>query len=244
MEDFEKKSNKRVRRTNKDIEKSIMNATKGMIEDYGLFCISITELAERAITEPPVIYRWYNNLEGLFAKYLETYTFWLPDIIDDISGKNNMSDKEIIKRIFKDIINNLYKDKVLHRVFAWEVADDSNLSTNRLKSKEFAYCYIADEFLPQSSKTVISPMLAIILGGIYYIALTKDKTLCWGIDFSKHSGKKRLIELADRMIELAFSEQKASNEALEIAKKMKNKGIDNKTIVECTGLSISKVQTL
>lgn len=248
MKKNENNVNKRVRRTNRDIEKSIMDATKEMLEEYGFFRISITELAEKANTELPVIYRWYDNLEGLLTHYIQNYDYWFADLIDDIPNKTSLEKRDILKSILKDVIKKLYNDKSLRRILAWEIADDSLSSIKSLKTKETTYSdFILPEYLSLSQKNIkhVDAIMALITGGIYYIALTKHKSSFWGINFNSRSGKQKLFETIDLICDWIFSlNSQQDSQILMVARKLKENKVDQQIIADSTGLSLELINNL
>ncbi|WP_029902080.1 TetR/AcrR family transcriptional regulator [Prevotella sp. 10(H)] len=239
---------KRIRRTNQDIEKDIMAGAKKVIEEHGFLKATLTNLAEAAKTEPPVIYRWFNNMDGVFEKFTDGYSYWLADILDDAWDNKNPDTKLYFKRIFAGLVKDLYRNKSMRQILLWEMAEDNPITSKNIKSREFFYNnYLLDQYLqPLKDKEIhIDVVFALLFGGIYFISLMKDKGKYWGVDFNTSTGRKKLLETADRICDFIFDNSDNHKvETLIIARKMKEKGIADNIIKECTSLSLKQIEEL
>ena len=80
--------------------------------------------------------------------------------------------------------------------------------------------------------------------GIYYLILHRKRSTFWGVDFSKRPERKRFIEAIGQVITLVFNTLEQQKQTVEIARKLKLKGVALDVIVECTGLSNEFVEQL
>ncbi|WP_165043783.1 TetR/AcrR family transcriptional regulator [Dysgonomonas sp. ZJ709] len=242
MEKDQKKVN---RRTNYNLEKDIMAATKQLIEAMGFQKTTLTSIAQLSETTAPVFYKWYDGLDGLFDKFVEKQSLWFTDIVDDAFDKRKAEDVEAyLKRILNGLVKDLYKNKTMQQVLIWEMVEDNKTTARSVKSREIIYNrYLIEEYLKSFTErgVNINVIMGLLVGGIYYLTLIKDKSTYWGIDFNTRDGKKQLLETLDQICEWLFSKLLPDKQVIEIASKMKSKGIDIQIISDCTGLMLDQI---
>ena len=236
------------RRTNEEIETQIFGATLKVVEKCGFAKTTMKAIALEARMQERVLYkRFPEGLGDLLSQFAnQQYRFWLHQPIIKANRHGEHDEYRSNKHFFTEIIKTLYADKGLRQLLIWQLSEENPAISETLAASEAMYSATVSTF-SQSIKQKnphLGTTLAIILGGIQYIALLKEKTPYWETDFNTDKGKQHLIEVVNEMIDTAFTGAMPSDDAIQIATNMKNKGIDNKTIAECTGLSIAQILNL
>ncbi|WP_163355486.1 TetR/AcrR family transcriptional regulator [Dysgonomonas sp. 25] len=243
-----------LRRTNYELDKTILDSTKALIEECGVAKLTFTAITAKANVAPMVVYNRFGDLEGVLDKLVEKDIEWFTDILDDAAkSRKKLTSKAYLKRVLKAFIMKLYKDKYLRQIIAWELSENNNTITRSLAVREFMYRHIISEYmleLKDKKGIDVNLVLAFLFGGIYYIMLIKDKHAYWGIDFNLQNSKKDLHDLVDKICDLIFSYNTSEKDVIEmntkmkIATNMKKEGLTSEMIAKITGLEIELIQGL
>lgn len=147
-------------------------------------------------------------MDGLFDKFVDKQSLWFTDIVDYAFDKRKADDvKAYLKRILNRWVEGLYKNKTMQQVLIWEMVEDNKTTARSVKSREIIYNrYFIKEYLKPFSDIGmnINVIMALLVGGIHYLTLIKEKSTYWGIDFNTRDGKKQLLETLDQICEWLF----------------------------------------
>ncbi|MDU1906078.1 MAG: TetR/AcrR family transcriptional regulator [Dysgonomonas sp.] len=238
---------KRIRRTNYNLEKDILAGAKKVIEEHGFLKATLTSLSEASKTEPPIIYRWFKDLNGVFDKFTDGYKDWFVDVLDDSLDKKDPNTKNYFKRVFRTLIKGLYKDKSMLQILLWELSEKNTTTDRTLRSRESSYFnyLLAEHLYPLKNTHInIEVIFALLFGGIYYLCLIKDKGEFWGIDFNTRIGKRKLLETTDLICDWIFTQPEYDSRIMEIARKLKNSGVSNEIIAQSTSLTKEEIESI
>ncbi len=72
----------RVRRTNAEIDNTVMTELEKLVIKRGFGNVLVTELMANARLAPPVFYRRYGSIDNLYDKLAQRYDFWINNTID------------------------------------------------------------------------------------------------------------------------------------------------------------------
>lgn len=243
------KKKRRNRRTNLEVEKDIMEAVKAIIEEVGFANTTLTAVAQKAKVEPQVIYNRFNDLSGLFDKFVQRYDYWFSDIIDsNVEELNSSNSEAFLEQMLDNMIESLYKNKSMQEILIWEIAENNRTTVRYAKMREINaehfIRYYGDLF--KGTNININVIVSLLIGGAYYLILRKDRSTFCNIDFNTKSGKEQLIESINTFCSWMFSSINNPNhlDALQIARNMKNDGMDSANIAKYTELSIDVINSL
>ena len=79
----------------------------------------------------------------------------------------------------------------------------------------------------------IAAISALIIGGIYYLNLHRDRSLFSGIDIKKESGLKRIEDAIVMMGHMIYQYKESKDLKLIIAERFKKEGISQDIIDKC-----------
>lgn len=238
---------KRIRRTNNEVERDIMAAVKSLVEEKGFANVTLSGIAQKAKVELPVIYNRYTDLNGLFEIFIEKYSFWLNDILENYIDLFKSGNYDVfLSKFLRDVVFELYKDKGMQRLILWEVSEGNVITSKTSKLREantniFVKSY---ENIFKDVDLDFNTLTALVMGGIYYQILHRDRSKFCDVDFTTEEGKARLVKTIDKVYSWVFSLVKPNSQMEETALKLKNKGVDIEIIAECTGLSIDQISLL
>lgn len=235
---------KRIRRTKVDIEEQIIASAIQLIEKKGFSDITLTGIAQKAHIEPIVFYNRYKDLNGFFDELVKQYDYWFSDTTKGYEG--DLYTKEGYSYIFKQLFDSLSENKMMQQLLKWELSTVNQTTIRTAGLREFHTIPLVQSFekIFQSSSVDISSVSAFLVGGIYYLILHKELSKFSGIDVSTDAGKEKIHKAIDYLSTIFFKEIKPSQEVIDVAKKMKQNGIEKSIIITCTGLSDPMVDAL
>ena len=79
----------------------------------------------------------------------------------------------------------------------------------------------------------ISAISSLIIGGIYYLNLHRERSKFSDIDLNTEQGQQRIEKALDTFGKMIFHFHEQVNYKREIAKRLKEKGISDEIIKEC-----------
>lgn len=236
---------RRPRRTNLALDRDIMNAAKTVIEANGFANTTLTAIMQEAGIEPNVFYKRFDNLDKLFDHFVQHYDYWFSNIVDINTAPNDH--KTIYSSLLVQLARQLYRNKSMQKILIWELSED-NATTRRTarlrESNSKDMLEILNEHF-ENSEIDMAVVTALMIGGIYYLTLHKDRSTFCGIDFSTRAGKAKLLETIEKASDCIFKfNEQAALKTKSIARHMKEEGLDYEMIARCTGLKTEDVAEL
>ncbi len=195
---------RRERRTKAAIETDLWRAIEKQIIKNGVNNLTITGISQEAKFEPTVIYNRFSNMNDLLGKYLREHDYWLNNTIK-IDKKEDP--KENLKKAFTSLIEALYENEVMQKILVWELSKASPIGNRTAMNREIHSDAIFAYFNKMLNVTgsEVRPLMALIMGGIYYLTLYKKISTFSRINFDSDQGKEILIKTVENIIEHSFS---------------------------------------
>lgn len=233
----------RVRRTYHELKEATLRAVSELSKEKGLASITIVDIGEKAGIRADVLKRNYTSVEKILSLYAASVDYWISDLFDPKHPLETGNEKVMIEA-FTRLTNELYNDPEMQKLLIWELSED-NATTRRLAANRevfYAEVFAGYNKLFKDTGLHIDIIAALINAGIYYLILHRKRSTFWGVDFSKRTEKKRFLEAISQTVTLLFNALQEQKRTLDIARKMKEKGIADEVIAECTGLDIEAVK--
>ena len=79
--------------------------------------------------------------------------------------------------------------------------------------------------------------MAVIVAGMYYIILRKERSTFCSIDFNTKNGKRLLADTMVKIIVYLNKQGEQNKKVMEIARILKQNNVDERIIIESTGIS-------
>jgi len=233
-ENTEKK--RRVRRTKITIERDVLNAVASLVEEVGFANVTLTGVAQRAQIEATVFYRRYANLEELFDQYTHKYDYWLGNLAEMMPS--DLSDEEAFKWILKNLTIALYKNKGMQQLLIWELSHDNQVTRRTSGLRELINEPLIRllEYRFKDSGIDMNVICAMMISGIYYLILHRNRSKFCDVDFATKKGKDRLESAVEQLASILFGELKRKQEILEIAARLRAEGVSESIINKCMAL--------
>lgn len=198
---------RRPRRSKADIEDAIHKAAVSQIKKKGFSLALVTDIVKRAKIEPVVFYNRYKNLDEFYDTFVKDYDYWLSDLVRD--SIENIDSEEAYSNVIEKILNNLLSDDIMTELLRWEVAEGNNITerTARLRTMHAVDIFRNFEEKHTDIGIDVTAVSALLVAGIYYMLLHKDRSSMIGIDINQAAGKRRIVNAIREISRLIFQEK-------------------------------------
>lgn len=221
---------RRPRRSKANLIECINNAAEDQIKKDGFSNVLVTDIIKRAKIEPAVFYNRFENLESFMSEFVKRYDYWFSDILKDVNSQATNGDNltAILQHLFQELNN----DSIMLELLKWEVANNNNITTRTAMLREIHILPLVTEFEARfKEKDIdIAALTALIIGGLYYLSLHKDRSPFSGIDINNENGSKRILNAIKYFVDKIYEEDKLYKEKISIADKLKEAGISDDII--------------
>ena len=236
-----KKEKKRIRRTNLQVENAISTAMDKLVEREGLLKITANMLMAEANIESPVFYNRYTSIDDLIYEYISDKDFWVAGKLPYKDINKEGPEEYYIQTVLK-LAKMLYESKFTRDVLAWELKSDSEAASRLagLKEMENEALLVYYSKIFKDSGIDIRGITALLIAGVYYLYMHKDKSTFCGIDLNTESGRAGFAQLLRWIVSRVFAclqDGYADSRTVETARRMAEKGIDTGTISDVLEIS-------
>ena len=206
---------RRPRRSKADIEDAIHKAAVSQIKKKGFSLALVTDIVKRAKIEPVVFYNRYKNLDEFYDTFVKDYDYWLSDLVRD--SIENIDSEEAYSNVIEKILNNLISDDIMTELLRWEVAEGNNITerTARLRTMHAVDIFRNYEEKHAGIGIDVTAVSALLVAGIYYMLLHKDRSSMIGIDINQTAGKRRIVNAVREISRLMFQDRENSRPDLD-----------------------------
>lgn len=226
---------RRPRRTKAVVDESIIKAAEAEILENGFSDALVSNIVKRAKIEPRVFYLRYKDLKVFYDSFVKRYDYWFSELLKGLDA-NEVSAKSL-KAILTSLIENLNQESVMLELLRWEVANGNEITKRTAMLREFHTINLAHEYdhVFRSSGIDIVAVSTLLIAGIYYLTLHKDRATFCGIDLKTEEGIRRLEEAMGWLVDKLFELKSEIDNKRSIAEKLRQHGISEDIIADCLG---------
>jgi len=236
---------RRNRRTAASVKQDMINAVGQVLVKYGFAKLGISLVADVAKVDKNVIYRNFGNFDTLLSAYIEKQDYWLQALKEH--GNQKIIDKrKFIKNILTGQLNVLFKNKELQQLLLWELADtDKLIRSIAIKREVLAEGIIAQyKELFRNSEIQSNHIAALLIAGIYYLVLHKDKSTFCHKDINIREDRVEFIKAMEWLVDAIFDQIAELDKVEKVAIKAVDEGFDIEAVSKITALSVDKIKEL
>lgn len=238
------KKERRKRRTKQEIENIIDKAAVQLVKRGGFTSLTVRNIAEEAKIEAIVFYNRYSSVEEFIDEFVKKYDYWFTEVAKTASP---VSDREEYLHILKNLFVSLKKNMEMQQLLRWELFEDNETTRRTARLRELHTIPLVEKYqrIFKDAPFEIEVISALIIGGIYYLLLHAEHTPFAGLDVNSETGHKQICNALEFMGNYFFDNAAGFDiKALDIAKKMKEKGLEISLIEECTKVPLSILRKL
>lgn len=191
----------------------LIHAVGEIIRTEGYTKLGVNRIADTAGVSKKLIYRYFGTADNLIETYIKSKDYWmvfresigeLADRPGDDYGRGFMS------TILQNLYEHLSDAPEAQKIILWEISEKSRLMREISDAREELGSELFAMIDPLFEKTNIDirAILALLLGGVYYLALHSNATggsFC-EIGTEKEERQKRLFKSLGDILEWAYTE--------------------------------------
>lgn len=195
----------RVRK--KGIEPPVRNreATRGqlikavgeILAEKGFAALGVNAVARQAKVDKVLIYRYFDDLEGLTKAFAQEGDFW--PSIEELAGGNiaafhllPLEDKLIA--LGRNFMRGIRARPLTQEIMAWEMVERNKLTEELEKVREIQMLRFFEQFFSKESSSIdLMAIMSIIGGGLSFL-ICRSRHIQWynGVDLKSDEGWARI----------------------------------------------------
>ena len=206
----------RIRRTKATITENIRKAAVESVLKRGFSGSLVSEIIKKAKIEPVVFYNRYQNLEEFFSEFVKGYDYWFSDVAKEANKLETPHDQFIA--LIEGLQECVIEKSVMLELIRWEIAVDNDITKRTASIREMFTLPLAEKYddLFKNSGIDFVAIATIIVSGLYYLYLHKDRSTFCNIDMNTEEGRNRVNQAIKFLSELLFSKRNMGKENLQL----------------------------
>ena len=224
---------RRQRRKKTDIDQAINQAAEKLIKEKGFSETLVTDIMRESGIEPPVFYKRYKNLDEFYAEFVKRYDYWFSDVIKNaMTGEDMMED---VYEMLSSLLTELSKESPMLELLRWEIAENNDITNHTSRLREQHTLPLAGKYLSHYFGTDVDIVAwsSILISGIYYLCLHKDRSEFCGIDINNPKHVERVRQALKAIVEQLRWLMERNTEKQIIANKLRECGVGEDIIQKC-----------
>lgn len=221
-----------------------MTELEKLVQEKGFANVSVTALMARANLEANVFYRRYGSIDNLYDRLAKRYDFWINDTIK-ISELNDLGPKLFFAKTLKTLYKELYENAVMQKLLIWEMTADNSTTRRTAQMRDTMNLNLVEyyDLMFKPLNINIRGIIALLISGIYYLILHKERAPFCSIDFNRaDGGGKAFSEAVDTLVDLLFNQLESYNEKRESLNRMLKDGISKEKACQYLGISLTEFE--
>lgn len=204
----------RIRRTKATIIEDIRKAAVESVLKRGFSGSLVSEIIKKAKIEPVVFYNRYQNLEEFFSEFVKGYDYWFSDVAKEANKQETPHDQFIA--LIEGLQECMIEKSVMQELIRWEIAEGNDITKRTASIREMFTLPLAEKYdnLFKNSGIDFVAIATIIVSGLYYLYLHKDRSTFCNIDMNTEEGRNRVNQAIKFLSELLFSKRNMEKENL------------------------------
>ena len=206
----------RIRRTKATIIEDIRKAAVESVLKRGFSGSLVSEIIKKAKIEPVVFYNRYQNLEEFFSEFVKGYDYWFSDVAKEANKQEKPYDQFIA--LIDGLQECMIEKSVMQELIRWEIAEGNDITKRTASIREMFTLPLAEKYddLFKNSGIDFVAIATIIVSGLYYLYLHKDRSTFCNIDMNTEEGRNRVNQAIKFLSELLFSKINMGKENLQL----------------------------
>lgn len=204
----------RIRRTKATIIEDIRKAAVESVLKRGFSGSLVSEIIKKAKIEPVVFYNRYQNLEEFFSEFVKGFDYWFSDVAKEANKQETPHDQFIA--LIEGLQECMIEKSVMQELIRWEIAEGNDITKRTASIREMFTLPLAEKYddLFKNSGIDFVAIATIIISGLYYLYLHKDRSTFCNIDMNTEEGRNRVNQAIKFLSELLFSKRNMGKENL------------------------------
>ena len=204
----------RIRRTKATIIEDIRKAAVESVLKRGFSGSLVSEIIKKAKIEPVVFYNRYQILEEFFSEFGKGYDYWFSDVSKEAIYQESPHDQFIA--LIEGLQECMIEKSVMQELIRWEIAEGNDITKRTASIREMFTLPLTEKYddLFKNSGIDFVAIATIIISGLYYLYLHKDRSTFCNIDMNTEEGRNRVNQAIKFLSELLFRKRNMGKENL------------------------------
>ena len=123
------------------------------------------------------------------------------------------SHEEKLIKLLNGLVDNLKKDSVMLELLRWEIAEGNEITKNSAQKREFGTLGLTKEYeiLFKNTGIDIVGVATLLISGIYYLSLHRDRSEFCEIDMREEKDIERIKKTITYLVRLLFQRKEQIN---------------------------------
>lgn len=233
-----------TRRTNSQLDSDVMRELEGLVKQHGFGNIDLTMLLQKAHVGANVFYRRYGSMQQLYDTLAGNYDFWINDTVK-ISDLNTLGPKKFFAHTLKSLYKGLSDNAIMQKLLLWEMSEDNDTTRRTAQMRDIMNLNLIQyyDLMFRPAKINIRSVVALLISGIYYLILHRERAEFCSIDFNSAEGEKLLSEAIDILTDVIFDKLDQFNEKREMISRMLADGISKRKVCKYMNITVSELNS-
>ena len=198
-------------RNKEETKSKLVEAVGRIILREGFSSLGINTVAKEAGVDKVLIYRYFENLDGLLKTYVMSKDYFANIIIYEDELNQADIQQEVVaiaKKIFTGQLKEILTNKELQEIVLWELTTKNEITVQLAKKREARGVKLFNSILTklENPKADVHAAASIILGGINYLVLrSRHVEVFNGIKLNSPKGWKRIEKSLEELIDLVLN---------------------------------------
>jgi AcrR family transcriptional regulator len=198
------------KRNEEDKRLRLIRAVGDTLRDHGYEGLGLNKIALRAGVSKPMVYRYFDGLNGLLKAYIERSDSWLP-YFESLSLPQNPTTEEVkccLIKILQDQFRFFSANQEMQKLVLWQISEYDALMRTACQAREkegLRLLELADAHF-RGSGISLKAVMALLVGGIYFNVLheSADAGTMAGMDIKNEKDFEAMLAAIAQIIEWAF----------------------------------------
>ncbi|WP_426582639.1 TetR/AcrR family transcriptional regulator [Mucilaginibacter sp. R-33] len=199
-------------------KRRLIDAIGEILQNTGYTGLRVNAIARYLGRDKNLVRYYFDSLANLQKAYIMEKDYWPPFFERFQLGKD--ADKDRVKTLFMELMQENYRffnaNKEMQKIILWQISEENPLmrSISEAREREGDKLLGLTEPFFRNSGISFKAVIALLLGGIYYIVLhanTNRSKVC-GIDINLEKDSEALKATIAQVISWAFAAAEKGNE--------------------------------
>ncbi len=188
----------------------IIDAVSRIVEKKGINFVGINSVSREAGVSKVLIYRYFEDLEGLLRVWAEEHSYWMQTAkdlnYDDVSTLGLEEKRRLTFEIFRKQIFELHENTVMRELLRWQLQEKSSIGTRiseEIEKNGLALTHAMQTNL--QTEMDVEALIAVITAGITYLGIVSDTVPVFnGVNLQTKKGLDRIASAAAELSDHIF----------------------------------------
>lgn len=183
----------------------LIKAVGEILAEKGFSALGVNAVARQAKVDKVLIYRYFDDLEGLTKAFAQDGDFW--PSIEELAGGNIAAFhllplQEKLIALGRNFMRGIKARPLTQEIMAWEMVERNKLTEELEKVREIQMLRFFEQFFSKENSTIdLMAIMSIIGGGLSFL-ICRSRHIQWynGVDLKSDEGWARIEDGVEQII--------------------------------------------